>query len=179
MGNKTSRQKKGLEPGAVKVGTCYKTIWSPDVGSDYLGKLVKKSKNKDASYTLAFEMGNEFPSATKPIFVKCACQKKASERQTKQTRKREGLVKEMKACVKAKCSAEQAAASAAEKKFNKTVKQQCKGLSKGKDWNSDWNKCKQEIYKKEKGWTHAHDLYTCKTKKCKDIGDAIHKTYYG
>jgi hypothetical protein len=123
-------------------------------------------------------MGNKIPSAIKPIFIKVACQKKVAERHKKQTRKREGLVKEMEACVKAKCSAEQAAATTAEKKFNKTVKQQCKGLSKTKDWNSDWNKCMQGIYKKEKGWTHAHELYKCKTKKCKDIGNAIHKTYY-
>jgi hypothetical protein len=96
-----------------------------------------------------------------------------TERLTKQTRKRDLLQKEMKACVKAKCSAEQAAAKTAEKKYNKTVKQQCKGLSKGRDLN----KCMWEISKKDR--TPHDNLYKCKTKKCKDIEDAIHKIYYG
>jgi len=171
MGNKASRQEKALEPSALRVGSSYKTIWSPDVGSDYLGKLTKKSKNKDGSYSLTFEMGNMFPSTTSAHFLKTKHQAKESERHTKQTRKREELLKEMKACVKAKCSAEQAY----ERQFNKTVKQQCKGLSKAKDWNT----CMQKINKKQRGFTKAHTLFTCKQKKCKEIGDAIHKTYYG
>lgn len=179
MGNKTSRQEKALLPSALRVGASYKTIWSPDVGSDYLGKLTKKSKNKNGSYSLTFEMGNMFPSTTSAHFLKTKHQAKESERHTKQTRKREGLLKEMKACVKAKCSAEQAADQAYERQFNKTVKQRCKGLSKGNGWNSDWNTCKQAIYKKQKGFTKVNHLYTCKQKKCKEIGDAIHKTYYG
>uniref|UniRef100_A0A6C0K0D7 Uncharacterized protein n=1 Tax=viral metagenome TaxID=1070528 RepID=A0A6C0K0D7_9ZZZZ len=34
-----------------------------------------------------------------------------------------------------------------------------------------------EISKKDR--TPHDNLYTCKQKKCKEIGDAIHKTYYG
>jgi len=176
MGNKTSRQRKPLDGSTLKLGTCYKTIWSPDVGSDYLGKLTKISKNKDGSWHLVFELGNEFPSVTKSIFRKCPCQKKAAERFKKQTQKRKALLKEKKACIKQKCSAEQAIAVKAQKRFNKTVKEKCKGLAKGFD--SDWNRCQQEINKKQQHWKSGSKLFSCERKKCKDVADAIHKTYH-
>ena len=182
MGNKTS-QEKGLDGSKLKVGSCYKNSKDDfESPNEYQGKLLKKSKNNNGSWHLVFEGNSEYvgvPPENKP-FVKCKCRKVFTERLTKQTRKRDLLQKEMKACVKAKCSAEQAAVTTAEKKFNKTVKQQCKGLSKANNWNSDWNKCKQEINKKDRtGGTRLRNLYACKMKKCKDIGDTIKKTYYG
>ena len=176
MGNKTSRQRKSLDGSILKIGTCYKTISSPDVGSDYLGKLTKTSKNKDGSWHLVFELGNEFPSVTTSIFRKCPCQKKASERFKKQTQKRKILLEEKKACIKQKCSAEQAIAVKAEKRFNKTVKEKCKRLAKG--FNSDWNRCQQAINKKQQHWKTRSELFSCERKKCKEVADAIHKTYY-
>jgi len=178
MRNKTSRQRKPLDGSMLKLGTCYRTISSPDVGSDYLGKLTKKSKNKDGSWGLVFELGNEFPSATKSIFRKCPCQKGAAERFKKQTQKRKGLLKEKTACSKEKCSAEQAIAVKAEKRFNKTVKEKCKGFAKAKGLNSDWNKCQQEINRKQQHWKTGSKLFSCERKKCKEVVDAIHKTYY-
>jgi hypothetical protein len=178
MGNKTSRQRKPLDSSTLKLGTCYRTIWSPDVGSDYLGKLTKKSKNKDGSWRLVFELGNEFPFATKSIFRKCPCQKGAAERFKKQTQKRKILIEEKKACIKQKCSAEQAIAVKAEKRFNKTVKEKCKKQSKAKGFNSDWNRCQQEINKKQQHWKSGSELFSCERKKCKEVADAIHKTYY-
>jgi hypothetical protein len=195
MGDKTSRREKALDGSELRVGNCYKNTEDSQYPHEYQGKLLKRSKNENGSWRLVFEGSNEYVGVPPEIkgFVKCACRKVFTERLTTQTRKREKLQKEMTACAKEKCSAEQAADEKYTRQYNKTVKQRCKGLKGvgiigsdwvgsdwvGSDWvGSDWDKCRQAIYKKQKGWTKDRNLYDCRTEKCKKIGNAIKKTYY-
>ena len=180
MGDKTSRREKALDGSELRVGNCYKNTEDSQYPHEYQGKLLKRSKNENGSWRLVFEGSNEYVGVPPEIkgFVKCACRKAFTERQTKQTRKREKLQKEMTACAKEKCSAEQAADEKYTRQYNKTVKQRCKGLKGVGIIGSDWDKCRQAIYKKQKGWTKDRNLYYCRTEKCKKIGNAIKKTYY-
>jgi hypothetical protein len=164
MGQTQSR-KKPLDAAKLKLNsTCYQTTYSSDVGSDYLGKLTKKSKNTDGTYSVAFETGMEWPSASEPMFLSTRCRKESPVKVAKKSKKLIRLRKELSECVQQKCKKEIADSKKADAKIKKEATR-CKGLStKGR--SSDYYKCNRTIWNKfgKASW----EGHRCTRKKCRD-----------